>query len=161
MPGPFEEAALGAAPQDQDQTQDQQTEEQRIEQEKQAFFADLKERYGENAPTERTLDIWKARAGRVRWIAFGPEEIYFFRPFKTAEYKGWMAGLLDLARKDPHAADELLKQKVVAACTLFPQLPEEDMGARYAGTVDTLYEQIKFATNFIPFERAVMMVQEW
>ena len=160
MPGPFEAAALVAAQQEQDKTEEL-TEEQRHEQEKAEFFAELKERYGDAAPTEATLDMWKARAGRVRWIALGPEEIYFFRPFKSAEYKGWMSALLDLARKDAHAADELLKQKVVASCVLFPAIPEEDMGAMYAGTVDTLFDQIKFAANFIPFERAVMMVQEW
>lgn len=135
--------------------------EEQMELEQQEFFDRLKETYGEGAPSSEQLDAWKEQAGRVRWIELGPEEIYFFRGFRTAEYKGWIDGLRQLAEKDPEKADELLKQKVVARCTMFPKIDEAEVGKLFAGTLDTLYQQIRLASNFIPYEAAVSMVREW
>lgn len=128
---------------------------------KSAFFDSLKERFGENAPTEQTLDQWKAEAGRVRWFEFGTDEIYFFRPFRSAEYNGWIQSLEQLAGKDPEKADRILKERIVCACVLFPKLDPENTAALFAGTIDSLFAQIRFASNFIPLEMANTMVREW
>lgn len=137
------------------------TEEQKEQHEKQEFFAALKRQFGDKAPTEEDLERWKAQCGRVRWLEFGPSEIYFFRPFKANEYKGWMQTLQSVAEKDPDQAEDLLRQRIVSKCVLFPKIVDEDMGSMYAGTVDTLYEMIRMASNFIPMQLASNLVREW
>lgn len=132
-----------------------------LQKNKEAFFADLQTRFGPSAPTEKILDTWKSQTGRIRWLELGPDEIYFFRGCRTAEYKGWLQSLAELIRKDPNQAEEILKERVVCACVLFPKIDPENTGAMYGGTMDTLYFQIRLASNFIPPEQAMMMVREW
>lgn len=164
MSGPFSEAAKKArtAVVEEDaplaQTAKGESEEEKNRRE---FFEDLKVRFGTSAPDQTKLDEWKSKSGRVRWIELGPDEVYFFRAFRAAEYRGWIQTLQDVAQKDPQKADELLKERVVCRCVLYPQINQEDTGALFAGTIDTLFQQIQIASNFIPLETAMMMVREW
>lgn len=126
------------------------------------FFADLKKRFGPEAPDRDKLNAWKSQAGRIRWIEFSEDEIYFFRPFKAAEYKGWIEQLTVGAEgKSRQQVEEALKNRVVAACVLYPKIDQEVIGSYYAGTFDTLYEMIQLASNFIPMDQAVMLTREW
>jgi hypothetical protein len=131
------------------------------EKEKELFFAQLKTKFGPQAPTAELLSQWKSQCGRVRWIELNPEEIYFFRPYKSAEYKGWLQSLQSVAETNAAQADELLKERIVCSCVLFPKIKQEETGAYFAGTIDTLFSQIQLASNFIPLEQAMIMVREW
>lgn len=164
---PFSDAAAQKVAQEaSEQTEQEQPEEQLTEEQQQAlsekeFFDRLKDTYGDGAPTREQLDTWKSQSGRVRWIELGPDEIYFFRGFKSAEYKGWIESLRKTAETDPQKADEVLRQRIVARCVLFPKIDESEMGSMLAGTTETLFEQIRLASNFIPYEQAMQLVREW
>ena len=166
MSGPFSQAAEKAKAAELAQVEEVEEQEvvdpkEEAEKEKKAFLAGLKERFGDSAPDEKQLNRWKNEAGRIRWIELNSDEIYFFRPFRANEYRAWYKGLEQLGQTDPNKADELLKEKIVCTCVLFPKIDPETTAAQFAGTIDTLYAQIRLASNFIPFEQALMMVREW
>lgn len=139
----------------------EETEEQKEARLKAEHFANWKERFKDAAPTEEQMNDWKAQAGRVRWLDIGETELYVFRPFRTAEYRGLVESLAELAQSNAERADERLRDQVIQRCILFPKLQAEEMGTLYGGTLETLYFQIRLASNFIPPDQATMMVREW
>lgn len=162
-PSPFsDQAAMQQPPQQQEAEEESAPQSQKSEAELRKDMLDnLKEIYGDKAPTEEAVNAWKSQCGRLRVMWFGDEEVYFFRPFRVAEYRGWLESLRSVAEKDPQEADKQLLEKVITNCVLFPKLKQEDLGSLYGGTLDSLYAQIRMASNFYPMEHAVMLVQEW
>lgn len=160
---PFADAAAKSAEAVEEQVDETAAEREAREQEeaKAAFFAQLSDRFGDEAPSEAQLDEWKEAFGRIRWMELGSDEIYFFRPFKTNEYNGWIQSLQQLAEKDPEQADRRLRERIVTACVVFPKIDPETTGAQFAGTIETLFAQIRLSSNFIPLELASTMVREW
>lgn len=130
------------------------------EEKKREFVAALRERFPD-APTYEKLDEWKRGIGRVRFFPFSDDEIYFFRPFRNAEFKGWVQSLQQTAQSNPAVAEELLKERILSACILWPPRAPEDISTMFAGTIDTLVDQIREASNFIAPQEAAMMVGEW
>jgi hypothetical protein len=125
---------------------------------KAAWFKELKEKFGAAAPDEAMVEAWKKQCGRTRVVAFGPDEVYFFRPARSNEYRGIVQQVLGV--KDVSQQNELLKEKLVAACVLWPKLDQTEMGALFAGTKDSLHLMIMQASNFITPEEAEVMVRE-
>jgi hypothetical protein len=125
---------------------------------KAAWFADLKAKFGPSAPDEATVEAWKKQCGRVRVVSFGPDELYFFRALRSAEYKGMISQVITI--KDVQQQNELLKEKMVAMSVLWPKLDQTEMGALFAGTKDSLHLMIMQASNFITPDEAEVMVRE-
>ena len=125
---------------------------------KAAWFKDLKDKFGPGAPDEMIVEAWKKQSGRVRVVAFGPDEVYFYRPLRSAEYKGIVNQVLQI--KDTMQQNELLKEKMVATAILWPKLDASEMGALFAGTKDSLHLMIMQASNFITPDEAEVMVRE-
>ena len=141
-----------------DEKDDGVSEEEKL---KEQFFDRLHDQFGDSAPTPEILDNWRDQFERVRWMEFGPSEIYFFRGCRANEYNSWIKSLAGVAAKDPEQADKILKERVVTSCVIFPKIDPESTGGALAGTIDTLFTQIQLASNFIPLEMANTMVREW
>lgn len=122
------------------------------------WYAELKEKFGAGAPDEAQVEAWKKQCGRVRVVAFGPDEVYFFRPLRSNEYRGIVQQVLTI--KDVQQQNELLKEKMVSSSILWPKLDPTEMGALFAGTKDSLHLMIMQASNFITPEEAEVMVRE-
>lgn len=125
---------------------------------KAVWYTELKEKFGPGAPDDAMVEAWKKQCGRVRVVAFGPDEVYFFRALRSAEYKGAINQVLTI--KDTQQQNELLKEKMVAMAVLWPKLDQTEMGALFAGTKDSLHLMIMQASNFITPDEAEVMVRE-
>lgn len=128
------------------------------EQAEEEFYAHLATTFGASAPTKQWVEQTKKQCGRVRMIAFGPDDIYFYRGLRGAEYKGMVQQAL--ASKSPEQQMEILKDRVLAAAVLWPKLDPTEFGSLYAGTKDALFELIREASNFITPESAAVLVRE-
>lgn len=124
---------------------------------KAAWFKELKKNFGPSAPDESQVDAWKQSVGRVRVVAFGTDQVYFFRPLRAAEYRGMVQQVQSVDRLQQ---DDLLKEKIVAAAVLWPKIDPTEMGALYAGTKDSLHLMIMQASNFVTPDEAELMVRE-
>lgn len=125
---------------------------------KTAWFQELRKNFGPTAPDEAIVEAWKKQAGRVRVVPFGVDEVYFFRPLRSAEYKSIVQQVM--AVKDVSQQNELLKEKMVATAVLWPKMDPTTMGALFAGTKDSLHLMIMQASNFITPDEAEVMVRE-
>jgi len=140
------------------EVEDRAAQEAKDKADKAAWFADLKVRFGPGAPDEAIVEAWKKSSGRVRVAAFTIDEIYFYRPLRSTEYKGLIAQVMNI--KGQVEQNELLKEKMVAAAVLWPRLDASEMGALFAGTKDSLHLMIMQASNFVTQEEAELMVRE-
>lgn len=122
------------------------------------WFKELKERFGPSAPDEERIEAWKKQAGRIRVVAFSPDEVYMFRPLRASEYKGMIQQVMNI--KDVQQQNEALKDKMVSTAILWPKIDPTEMGALFAGTKDSLHMMIMQASNFVTPEQAEVMVRE-
>lgn len=137
------------------------SEEQRRAKAKADFVAHLKKTYGDSAPTEAILDKWRVETGRLRWVELAPNEIYFYRGCRALEYREMINSLDDVRNKDPYKFEELLREKLVTKCVLFPKIKGEEVGTLFAGTINTLYDRIMSASNFIDQNTIDSVTFEW
>jgi hypothetical protein len=125
---------------------------------KSTWFQELKEKFGPGAPDEAMVEAWKKQTGRIRVVAFGPDEVYFFRPLRSNEYKGMVQQAM--VAKDAQQQNEILKEKMVSAAILWPKLDPTEMGALFAGTKDSLHLMIMSASNFVTQDELELLVRE-
>ena len=134
----------------------EQTEEETQEEQ---FYGTLKEQFGDSAPSKSDVDLWKAQSGRVRLVPFADNEVYFIRPIKRSEYRGLIQTLGSVSGENTQNED-LLREHVVTKCTLWPSLKTEQFAGMPAGTLESLYDAIMDASNFMSQQMLMTLVRE-
>lgn len=106
----------------------------------------------EKAPSPAQIETWKTEFGEVFIAAFSEKDLCVFRPVSRHEWKD-LQTILQTKQMDQLGYEELL----VSKCLLYPEASAYLL--QKAGTVSTLAEQIMQASNFIPTNVAVTLVQ--
>ena len=135
----------------------EQAEEQTEEQARAKMYEFLKETFGAGAPDAAKVDAWKARHRRVRLLPLSDEEVYFVRPIKRSEYKALLKTAQASGGED---VETFLRERIVAACVLWPAMDTAQFADSYAGTIDAIYQIIMDASNFVSQEALFTVVRE-
>lgn len=99
-------------------------------------------------------DLKAKYQGRVYAIYFEKGDWFIFRYITRAEWKDVRKHLASI----PEATEDTLHEMVVQKCLLNPVLDTRLKAIIAGGTIETLYKQIMFASNFIPEAMAVSMI---
>jgi hypothetical protein len=127
-----------------------------------------------DAPSQVTIDGWKAKYGNVFVSGFSETEVYIWRAINRAEYKkmqiaqqieaatiqlGENPSKEEVATKVSSAVDAEFdrEDQMVSQCLLWPKLTPEELSVK-AGTVPSLMEQISQNSNFLTAQQASILV---
>lgn len=135
----------------------EQVEEQSEEQARTKMYEFLQETFGSDAPNAETVEGWKQKYKRVRLMPFSDEEVYFVRPIKRNEYKALLKTAQAGGGED---TETFLRERIVAACVLWPLMDTAQFADSYAGTIDAIYQIIMDASNFVSQEALFTVVRE-
>ena len=117
----------------------------------------LKESFGPDAPDADKMEVWKQRHRRVRMCPLSDEEVYFVRPIKRNEYKALLNTAKAAGGED---VESFLRERIVAACVLWPAMDSAQFADGFAGTIDALYQVIMDASNFVSQEALFTVVRD-
>jgi hypothetical protein len=145
--------AEGSAPKQEEKTQEELIREQILEMLKktkgapnEAGIAKLKQTYGENG---------------VHVVALGEGDIYIFTHLRRGQWKKIQEFVAKAAQTEAFGgkADDMLKEKVLARCVLFPQGIDSEVflyNSR-AGVIDTLFELIMLNSYFLTPQQSLQL----
>ncbi len=108
----------------------------------------------EAKPTEAQIEEWKRIHGKVFAIGFNDDEYYVFRPLRRLEWRNLMKALVK--QDDESKRKEAICQRSV----LWPSLTPDNLAKSMAGTVDSLYEMVCQASNFLAPQEALACVRK-
>ena len=115
------------------------------------------------APDREQIERWKTQFGRADvFVPPADTRAYIFRPVSRIEWKRISAALTQFAgtaaaQQDKDAMDNMLHEKVVEACLLWPTeiLHHSNVNMLPAGLLQTLFQLIMEASSFMSPERAL------
>lgn len=116
----------------------------------------------DNAPTERDIANMKAQYGSdgVQVLALGERDVYIFTYLRRSQWQKIQQLVQSHSATDQTInPEEMLKEKVVTHCTLWPKevrTVEFLYGAR-AGVVDSLYNAIMANSYFLAPQQIAML----
>ena len=127
------------------------------EQARAKMYEFLKENFGPEAPDATKVEEWKRRYRRVRLLPLSDEEVYFVRAIKRNEYKSLLKSAQASGSSD---VENFLRERIVAACVLWPVMDAVQFDDGFAGTIDAIYQIIMDASNFVSQEALFQVVRE-
>jgi len=127
------------------------------EQAREKMYEFLKESFGPTAPDAAKVEEWKGRYRRVRLLPLSDSEVYFVRAIKRSEYKALLKAAQASGSSD---VENFLRERIVAACVLWPVMDAVQFDDGLAGTIDALYQIIMDASNFVSQEALFTVVRE-
>ena len=116
----------------------------------------------ENAPTEQDIESWKQRFGKsgVYVMAFGEGNIFVYHHLTRNQWKKIREIMDKIQQGNEKDIEELLKEKVIQFCTLWPQLPPNYFEICKAGIVDSLYQVILINSGFLNTQQAMLLTTQ-
>lgn len=107
-------------------------------------------------PLEK-LEGWKKQFHDIYFLK-SPfrDQAFIFRPISRSEWRELRSNI----KGDASNIDEILQEKLVMQCVLFPKIGPMDLESPVlrAWTVDTLVSQIKLVSDFLPDAVAVELI---
>lgn len=116
-----------------------------------------------NAPSEAQIMAWKKEFGdnAINVIALNETDVYVFTYIRRAQWQKINETVQTVVKSDSSKnGEELLKEKVVQYCVLWPKLSLEFMYNSRAGTADTLFNVIMAHSNFLQLSQAMMLTTQ-
>jgi hypothetical protein len=98
--------------------------------------------------TAEDIERWKEAFGKVYATRFDEGENFIYRYLAYPEYKKIRSDLEKI--NNPQKAATLFDEMIVEKCLLYPKYTPELKATLKAGTISTLAEQIRVASNFLP-----------
>lgn len=140
-----------------EEVMEKEVQEQEVE--KQRTILDLIIEESDGVLTEEMVESWKENyLNKVYAIRFEKDDAYIFRYVSRIEWKQIISKLN--AMKSQMRTEEYLNEMLFDKCVLYPKITSDFKAAIGAGTIDTVAEQIKIQSNYIPTDIAVGMVQK-
>jgi hypothetical protein len=112
-----------------------------------------------NAPSAAQIAEWKRKRGQngVSVIVFDDENVFVYTYLDNAQWRKLQEKIQKLAEQGDRDAEDLLKEKVVKFCTLWPVLPTEFFYTSRAGILESLYNAIWTESYFLRPEQVQML----
>ena len=132
---------LSKPPEPQNQEEDTQEEKQPQEEVK---TVDQALRAYAGAPSNNQLEQWKQQFGEVLCSGFSETELFVFRPLRRDEFVNLQAYVAQQG-----ASQYEVEEKTVRECVLWASESGVTSMEAKAGTLNTLYEQVLQASNFM------------
>jgi len=110
----------------------------------------------DGGPTRDIVEQWKnSFGGKVYAVRYEAGESYIYRYLTRTEHKLLIKKMQE--SKNPDRQD-IFQKDIVSKCLLYPAYtPNWEMSSP-AGTIETLFSQIMFSSNFIPEQFAIEMI---
>ena len=115
------------------------------------------------APNAATIESWKAKLGKnaVHVMALGEGDVYIYTHLKRGQWKKIQELMTKAQQTQATDVEEMLKEKVVTYCTLWPKpLPVEFFYNSRAGVVDSLYQVILLNSYFLSPQQAMILTTQ-
>jgi hypothetical protein len=114
------------------------------------------------APNAVQIAKWKAQFGDkgVHVMAFGEGDVYIFTHLKRGQWKKIQELMQKAQSQGQIDVEDMLKEKTISYCTLWPTLPIEFFYNSKAGVVDSLYQVILLNSYFLSPQQAMMLTTQ-
>jgi len=99
--------------------------------------------------TPQQINSWKDQFGAIYASRFDKGEIFIYRFLAYPEYKQIRQNI-EKSTLPPAQLQELFDEMIVEKCVLYPSITPDFKMLVKAGTIGTLAEQIRIASNFLP-----------
>ncbi len=113
-----------------------------------------------DAPPRRMVEGWKELYGDV--YAFVPDatSLYLLRPLRRIEHKNIAKEIRmfsegPTAREDPALVEEMMHEKVVMLCLLYPSASPQFLTMSKAGLMPTLFNLVMEHSKFLSQQKAL------
>lgn len=113
-----------------------------------------------DAPPRRMIEGWKELYGDV--YAFVPDanSVYLLRPLRRIEHKNIAKEIRAFsegatAREDPALVEEMMHEKVVMLCLLYPAASPNFLSMSKAGLMPTLFNLVMEHSKFLSQQKAL------
>ncbi len=113
-----------------------------------------------DAPPRRIIEGWKELYGDV--YAFVPDTntVFLLRPLRRLEHKNIARDIRIFAdgptgREDPAQVEEMMHEKVVTLCLLYPSASPNFLSMSKAGLMPTLFNLVMEHSKFLSQQRAL------
>jgi len=119
-------------------------------------------RKDKNAPPAAQISAWKEQYGHnnVQITAFTDTDVYIYHHITRKQWRVIKDIMQKTDLSDMEEVEERLKEKVFAACVLYPQLKENWIDTCKAGVVDSLYTMILIHSGFLDTNKAMMLTTQ-
>lgn len=112
------------------------------------------------APSRETIEGWKKVFGDVHAFVPDPTSLFLIRPLRRLEHKQIARDIRIFAegptgREDPSLVQDMLHERVVSACMLYPAPTQEFLTMSKAGLMPTLFNLVMENSKFLSQERAL------
>ena len=112
-----------------------------------------------NAPSQAQIKAWKNEVGEdgVNLIVFDEKNVFIYTYLKTGQFRKLQEKAQELAAKGDKNAEDMLKEKTVQYCTLWPKLTTEFFYTARAGILESLYNAIWTESYFLSPQQVQML----
>lgn len=113
-----------------------------------------------DAPPRRMVEGWKELYGDVYAFVPDPNTLFLLRPLRRIEHKNIAKEIRIFAegptgRDDPAQVEEMMHEKVVGLCLLYPGASPNFLTMSKAGLMPTLFNLVMEHSKFLSQQRAL------
>ena len=113
-----------------------------------------------NAPSRKIVEGWKELYGDVYAFVPDPGSLYLLRPLRRIEHKNIAKDIRTFsegaaAREDPALVEEMMHEKVVMLCLLYPAATPNFLTMSKAGLMPTLFNLVMEHSKFLSQQKAL------
>lgn len=115
-----------------------------------------------NAPPAAQISAWKEQYGNnnIHITAFTDTDVYIYHHITRKQWRSIKDIMQKTDLSNMEEVEERLKEKVFAACVLYPQLKDNWIDTCKAGVVDSLYTMILLHSGFLDANKAMMLTTQ-